>query len=821
MRTLAGAVALAIAACVLAAIFPAAKAGPSSIEIIDNQKNYAPGNALNGTAIVKFNTLPAENAQLTASIDGSATASLAVGPYLSRITYHYKSFPFSYVITASGNSQWYEYSEKQFYYRLQASGTCGNQACAQTGTCDCGYLCTPPASFPYSCTWTIPYSDLQGTVKADDDLKLIFDASDVIFPPTSANDDTVWSQLVDTQAQYGVQTTMRMACGNSDYMGQPTQPNGWIKRTLQNANFVPVPGSTKKKISIGPFDESSLSTNRQKFVEGGCSQPYACGGIYAGTTRLTSGFSVNGTMGEVTINVFSPATTYIIVYLPPNGPSLCAYTTSKVLNSTAWTAASLPQQGTVSYDKPFSKAFTQVQLPSVFNDSNRGFINPPPCPGYVTECNQTATSYSTNKVNDTTGVIQIGFDSKARTVNATLPSPEITGGSLSISLSDFRDLKAPSYAGEHTLSISLQAGPESASKEIAFSVCMDADKDGFCSIESGGSDCNDSNSNMNPGARELCNGIDDDCDGLADEDFMTAGRKLGTACNISICTGKWVCSWDRKDVMCNISASPKPEVCGNGIDDDCNGITDDPYKVDSSGKLVLDSSGKPIRICGIECEDGDKQECRALGECGKTPGQRTCTKGVWGTCKGGAQPSEEVCNGKDDDCNGIIDDIAGSTEPVESGCACANQPANKIPQIMAGREICGNGMDDNCDGQVDEGCACIPGETRPCGLNKGICKKGVQSCKNGQWESECRGGKRPEPEEICYNNLDDNCNGKVDDGCTPSITCQNGKQDLNEEGVDCGGPCQPCGLPYNWILVAGGVILLIVAVAMLELKGKL
>jgi hypothetical protein len=197
-----------------------------------------------------------------------------------------------------------------------------------------------------------------------------------------------------------------------------------------------------------------------------------------------------------------------------------------------------------------------------------------------------------------------------------------------------------------------------------------------------------------------------------------------------------------------------------------------------------DSSGNPVKVCGSDCRDGQTQECRALGECEKVPGQRTCTKGTWGICTGGAKPTEETCNGKDDNCNGIIDDIGGSTNPNETGCACTNQPASKIAEIMARPEICGNGIDDNCNGQIDEGCACTPGETRPCGSKIGICRQGIVACnKDGQWGTECVGGIKPKPEEICYNGLDDNCNGEVDEGCTPAITFQNGKKDLNEEGV--------------------------------------
>ncbi|MEM7816095.1 MAG: hypothetical protein QXN71_03180, partial [Candidatus Aenigmatarchaeota archaeon] len=54
-----------------------------------------------------------------------------------------------------------------------------------------------------------------------------------------------------------------------------------------------------------------------------------------------------------------------------------------------------------------------------------------------------------------------------------------------------------------------------------------------------------------------------------------------------------------------------------------------------------------------------------------------------------------------------------------------------------------------------------------------------------------------------------------------SFTCNNGRQDPNEEGIDCGGSCpERCGIPYNWLLLAGGVIILILTIAFLQFKGE-
>jgi|SRR5947209_12701931 len=85
-------------------------------------------------------------------------------------------------------------------------------------------------------------------------------------------------------------------------------------------------------------------------------------------------------------------------------------------------------------------------------------------------------------------------------------------------------------------------------------------------------------------------------------------------------------------------------------------------------------------------------------------------------------------------------------------------------------EICGDGIDNNCNGAIDEGCPCVDasgnpvpaGSTRPCGL--GICA-GTQTCTSGALWGSCLGGQMPLAYEICGNGLDDNCNGQQDEGC--------------------------------------------------------
>lgn len=88
-------------------------------------------------------------------------------------------------------------------------------------------------------------------------------------------------------------------------------------------------------------------------------------------------------------------------------------------------------------------------------------------------------------------------------------------------------------------------------------------------------------------------------------------------------------------------------------------------------------------------------------------------------------------------------------------------------------EICGNGLDDNHDGQADEDCACVPGAEHPCFVGPlaragvGVCVWGTQRCvgegMEGVW-SACTGAGTPASTEAC-DGVDNTCDGTVDEGC--------------------------------------------------------
>ncbi len=93
-------------------------------------------------------------------------------------------------------------------------------------------------------------------------------------------------------------------------------------------------------------------------------------------------------------------------------------------------------------------------------------------------------------------------------------------------------------------------------------------------------------------AAEVCNGIDDDCNGFVDEGLegepCAVSNDLGTCHGMTYCAGVdgWLCD----------AAEPQPEMC-NGLDDDCNGGIDDPF-VDAVGRYVhVEHCG----ACGKDC----------------------------------------------------------------------------------------------------------------------------------------------------------------------------------------------------------------------------
>ncbi len=88
----------------------------------------------------------------------------------------------------------------------------------------------------------------------------------------------------------------------------------------------------------------------------------------------------------------------------------------------------------------------------------------------------------------------------------------------------------------------------------------------------GTTDCNDNNPSIYPGATEVCNGVDDDCDIQIDETFPEQGTACDTGLPGACAIGEYICS--SGSLSCSQTVFPITEICNNGIDDSCDGYTD-------------------------------------------------------------------------------------------------------------------------------------------------------------------------------------------------------------------------------------------------------
>jgi hypothetical protein len=281
----------------------------------------------------------------------------------------------------------------------------------------------------------------------------------------------------------------------------------------------------------------------------------------------------------------------------------------------------------------------------------------------------------------------------------------------------------------------------------------DADGDGFIA-----DDCDDGNPAVNPGATEVCDAVDDDCDGAVDEDLSSEvwpdadGDGYGAGTSTLACDAPAGTAPNGDDCD-DASADVHPgaaELC-NSVDDNCDGTSDEAYGAWYTD-ADADGYGDPataVETCtptsgqvadGTDCNDADAavnpgateqcdyddDNCDGRADLGVvqtwhsdtdgdgyghiTTTETTCDpQPGWvldGTdCRPGdpeAYPgAAERCNDDDDDCDTLVDEDFELDEDGHTSTACGGDDCDDLDAAVypGAAEVCGDGVDTDCDGR--------------------------------------------------------------------------------------------------------------------------
>jgi hypothetical protein len=265
---------------------------------------------------------------------------------------------------------------------------------------------------------------------------------------------------------------------------------------------------------------------------------------------------------------------------------------------------------------------------------------------------------------------------------------------------------------------------------------------------------------------DTCNNLDDDCDGEVDEDYTHYCNLRSDCCAWADAAARTAClnSYLASISVANPRGNPSSLPCTtvtqsqqsstwlcynageqcNGVDDNCDGQVDEGFV----------RCGSPLHCPTTEVCNGLDDDCNGLVDDGKKfdtltrVSNRVLTNHAGVNCNG-CVPSLEVCDGCDNDCNGLVDDFpvinvtsCGSATPSW----CLGQMSCQAPvSVTAGGCVAGRGwtacanspqtetcndLDDDCNGHIDDNV--VPTDCEPENTPSGLVYGGTSQCQRGR-----------------------------------------------------------------------------------------
>ena len=377
-------------------------------------------------------------------------------------------------------------------------------------------------------------------------------------------------------------------------------------------------------------------------------------------------------------------------------------------------------------------------------DDRDGAVNPAAdevCDEIDNDCDGLIDDDDTSLVSPTTWYADIDNDGYGDPLGSTQVSCEQPSGFVSDN-TDCDDLESAANPGTAETCDGIDNDCDGSVDEYGAAGSptwyYDSDNDGYgdpsrtvtlCDAPSGyvadGTDCDDSDTDVNPGADEACDGIDNDCDGLIDDRdtgvvdpatwYMDAdGDGFGLAASPTNACDQPT-GYVSDDTDCNdSSAAAHPghaELC-DGIDNDCDGDVDEEDAVDvTTWYMDSDADGYGGTTTVVTCYQPTGYESTG-GDCDDS--------------EPAANPGEsEVCDGIDNDCDGTVDEA----DAIDASTWYADNDSDGYGDSGVARRAC-----DQPSGYVTDGTDCDDGDDA---INPGA-------------------------SELC-NGDDDDCNGLVDD----------------------------------------------------------